>query len=63
MKTDKEVSQMKDTAKQNGKKKGILALLMESIAKSNDGCGPGCGCHAADETKPKADEIVGNKKK
>jgi len=54
---------MKDTAKQNGKKKGIFALLMESIAKSNDGCGPGCGCHAAGEKKPKADEVVGNKNK
>lgn len=53
---------MKDTSKENGKKKGIFALLVESIAKSNDGCGPGCGCHAADEKKPKADEAVGNNK-
>ena len=46
----------------NGKKKGFFALLKESIAKSNDGCGPGCGCHAADEKKPKGKEAVGDKK-
>ena len=33
------------------KKKSFFALLKESITKSNDGCGPGCGCHAADEKK------------
>jgi hypothetical protein len=42
-----------NTTKDNGKKKGLWALLKESIAKSNDGCGPGCGCHAADEKKAK----------
>ena len=54
---------MNDTAKDNGKKKGLWALLKESIAKSNDGCGPGCGCHAADEKKTKAGEVVGEGKK
>ncbi|MEI6166559.1 MAG: hypothetical protein WCS52_05140 [bacterium] len=44
---------MNDTVKDKGKKKGIWALLKESIAKSNDGCGPGCGCHAGDEEKAK----------
>jgi len=34
------------------KKRGILSLLWESIAKSNDGCGPGCGCHSEVEKKP-----------
>ena len=33
------------------KKKGFFALLKESITKSNAGCGPGCGCHAADAKK------------
>ncbi len=31
------------------KKKGLLALLKESLTKTSSGCGPGCGCHAADE--------------
>jgi len=53
---------MNDTVKDNGKKKGFFALLKESIAKSNDGCGPGCGCHAADEKKPKGKEASGDRK-
>lgn len=47
---------MNETVKGKGKKKGLLALFMESIAKSNDGCGPGCGCHAVDEKKAKSGE-------
>jgi hypothetical protein len=35
-----------------GKKQGFFALLKESILKSNEGCGPGCGCHTANEKKP-----------
>jgi len=54
---------MNDSVKDNGKKKGLWALLKESIAKSNDGCGPGCGCHAADEKKAKAGEVAGKGKK
>ncbi len=54
---------MNDTLKDNGKKKGIWALLKESIAKSNDGCGPGCGCHAGDEKKAKVDKVEGDGKK
>jgi hypothetical protein len=54
---------MRDTVKDNGKKKGIWALLKESIAKSNDGCGPGCGCHAGDEKKAKVDKGGGDGKK
>ncbi len=52
---------MNDKAKDKdiGKKKGLWALLKESIAKSNDGCGPGCGCHAADEKKAKGDGQAG----
>jgi hypothetical protein len=41
------------------KKKGLWALLKESIAKSNAGCGPGCGCHAAAEKKDKGGEVAG----
>jgi hypothetical protein len=47
----------------SGKKKGIWALLKESIAKSNDGCGPGCGCHADDAKKAKSDKVEGSGKK
>jgi len=47
----------------SGKKKGIWALLKESIAKSNDGCGPGCGCHADDSKKAKGDKVEGSGKK
>lgn len=55
---------MSNTTKDNGKKKGLWALLKESIAKSNDGCGPGCGCHAGDEKKAKVDKGgAGGKKK
>ena len=54
---------MKDTVKDNGKKKGSFALLMESISKSNDGCGPGCGCHAVDEKKAEGGEVAGEKEK
>ena len=54
---------MKDIVKDNGKKKSIFALLRESIAKSNDGCGPGCGCHAAAEKKDKGGEVAGKEKK
>jgi len=51
---------MNNTEKKNGKKKGLFALFMESIAKSNDGCGPGCGCHAVDEKKVKNDKALGD---
>lgn len=43
---------MKTKQTERTKKKGILSLLWESIAKSNEGCGPGCGCHAEVEKKP-----------
>ena len=54
---------MNDTVKDNGKKKGLWTLLKESIAKSNDGCGPGCGCHAADQKKATVDKGAGDGKK
>jgi hypothetical protein len=50
--------------KNHGEKKGFFALLLESIRKSNDGCGPGCGCHAADGKKANDCKVeVGGKKK
>ena len=42
---------MQETDETKRKKKGFFALLKESITKSTEGCGPGCGCHAADEKK------------
>ncbi len=54
---------MNDASQKNGKKKGFFALLLESIGKSNAGCGPGCGCHAAVEKKDKGGEVTGKEKK
>ena len=45
------------------KNKGFWAVLKESIAKSNDGCGPGCGCHAASDKKAEGGKVVGDAKK
>lgn len=42
---------MPETNETKGKKKGFFALLKESVKKSSEGCGPGCGCHAEDATK------------
>ena len=52
---------MKDAEKKDGKK-GFWTLLKESIAKSNDGCGPGCGCHAGNEKNASSDEVKGDAK-
>ena len=38
---------MSETNESKGKTKGFFALLKESVKKSSEGCGPGCGCHAA----------------
>ena len=55
---------MQEANETKGRKKGLFALLRESIAKSNEGCGPGCGCHAANEKKKaKGSEIAGDGKK
>ena len=43
---------MQEPTEKKGKKKGFFAMLKESIVKSNEGCGPGCGCHAADKKAP-----------
>jgi len=46
-----------------GKKKGFFALLKESVKKSSEGCGPGCGCHATDDKKAKGSEAAKDGKK
>jgi hypothetical protein len=43
---------MQESTEKKGKKKGFFAMLKESITKSNEGCGPGCGCHAAVKKAP-----------
>lgn len=57
------MSGKQDTAKANGQKRGFWAILKDSIAKSNDGCGPGCGCHAPDDKKAKGGKVAGDGKK
>ena len=37
---------MDKTNDEKSKKKGFFGLLKESITKTSEGCGPGCGCHA-----------------
>ena len=34
-------------------KKGFFGILKESMTKTSEGCGPGCGCHV-DERKDAA---------
>ena len=42
---------MRKTDETERKKKGFFAILKESMAKTSEGCGPDCGCHA-DEPHP-----------
>jgi len=52
------MSKPEESVEPNVQKKGFWAFLKESIAKSNDGCGPGCGCHAAGAKKAKDSEVA-----
>ena len=50
---------MDNTTEAKSKKKGIFALLKESMTKTSAGCGPGCGCHAVNEkAKAKGSEAA-----
>jgi hypothetical protein len=49
---------MPETNETKGKKKGFFALLKESVKKSSEGCGPGCGCHAVDKKKAKSGDAA-----
>ena len=40
------------------KKRGLLALLKESLKKTSEGCGPGCGCHADGEKENAKDSVT-----
>lgn len=57
------MSNQKETITANAQKRGFWAFLKESIAKSNEGCGPGCGCHAADDKGAKGGKAGGDVKK
>jgi hypothetical protein len=47
---------MKKTEKAEPQKKGLFAILKESMLKTSEGCGPGCGCNAEEErTREKGD--------
>lgn len=48
---------MNKTMEVKPKKKGLFALLKESMTKTSEGCGPGCGCHV-DEKKAKGSETT-----
>jgi hypothetical protein len=37
---------MDKVAETKPKKRGLFALLKESMTKTSEGCGPDCGCHA-----------------
>lgn len=44
-------------------KKGIFALIKESLDKISSGCGPGCGCHVEEkEVIPTKDAPKDDKK-
>jgi len=55
---------MPETNETKGKKKGFFALLKESVIKSSEGCGPGCGCTRRDDKrKAKGGETAKDRKK
>ena len=41
---------MEKTKEAKPKKKGFFAILKESMTKTSEGCGPGCGCHIEEKT-------------
>lgn len=42
---------MEDKKEAKSHKKGIWAILKESMNKASSGCGPGCGCHVGEQDK------------
>jgi hypothetical protein len=60
MKGDTAMDKTKDA---QPKKKGLFALLKESMVKTSEGCGPGCGCHATEEKKQTKDGTATNEGK
>jgi hypothetical protein len=55
---------MDKTTEARPKKKGLFALLKESMTKTSEGCGPGCGCREDNEKeKAKGSEATKDSKK
>jgi heterodisulfide reductase subunit B len=42
---------MKKKAEGKAEKKGLWAMIKESMTKTSSGCGPGCGCHSEKPVK------------
>jgi hypothetical protein len=42
---------MDKTNEAKPKKKGFFVTLKESMTKTSEGCGPGCGCHVEEKAK------------
>jgi hypothetical protein len=41
------------------KRKGLFAILKESMVRTSEGCGPGCGCHVEeDRTKEQGGDVT-----
>ena len=54
---------MDKKTEQKPMKKGFFAILKESITKTSEGCGPGCGCHTAvEKDKVKVNENIKDNK-
>lgn len=45
------------------KGKGFFATLKESMTKTSEGCGPGCGCHVEVKKDDKAETDETSQKK
>ena len=44
---ERSLNNMKEQGKKN---KGFLSMIIESMKKSGESCGPDCGCHAVENT-------------
>ncbi len=54
---------MSKTQEETPKKKGFFATLKESMTKTSEGCGPGCGCHVEVKKDDKAETDETTQKK
>ena len=52
--------QKKNNEAKSGKK-GLWAILKESMNKAHSGCGPGCGCHIQNQDKEKREKDAPDK--
>jgi hypothetical protein len=54
---------MDRTTETKPKKKGLFALLKESMTKTSEGCGPGCGCHVEAQKAKGSEATKGSQQK